>query len=338
MVRRLADCSSGQWNGMKTVSGRMSRVTLAVTSTEPRRVFTATGRRRTGAQDDTEIGWARGFMASVSAHPLVYSNGCPRSSMDRAPGFGPGGCGFESCRGRQNSCPARLPPVTRLPLSTSNFGGGMMSNSPHLAALPAVAAAVLLLLAGCSGGGSPSLLQSRVDASFEVTAAVTYEMVFDLGGTGNPNPVSTTIIQGPWEDASSTPTLAPRPRHTPDPSLDLGDEQYICGRYTGLEPENGCPKARSKPGKTESAIPASHSAILLDEGLAGSAVDFTFSFRETLIESDLELAATSTREIAGSGRTASKSRRPNRSPRRWRYASQKTASFSRRRSPPLKRV
>lgn len=25
---------------------------------------------------------------------------CPRSSMDRAPGFGPGGCGFESCRGR----------------------------------------------------------------------------------------------------------------------------------------------------------------------------------------------------------------------------------------------
>ena len=40
MVRRLADCSPGQWKGMKTVSGRMSRVTLAVTSTEPRRVLT----------------------------------------------------------------------------------------------------------------------------------------------------------------------------------------------------------------------------------------------------------------------------------------------------------
>jgi hypothetical protein len=43
LVRRLADCRSGQWKGTKTVSGRMSRVTLAVTSIEPRRVFTVSG-------------------------------------------------------------------------------------------------------------------------------------------------------------------------------------------------------------------------------------------------------------------------------------------------------
>ena len=47
--------------------------------------------------------------------------GGPRSSMDRAPGFGPGGCGFESCRGRQSSTKRRAqtaerPKATGLPI------------------------------------------------------------------------------------------------------------------------------------------------------------------------------------------------------------------------------
>ena len=74
MVRRLADCSPGQWNGMKTVSGRMSRVTLAVTSTEPRRVRTAIGPPSTTFRRAAVCGWS-----SATAVPdIAFSAGTRR--------------------------------------------------------------------------------------------------------------------------------------------------------------------------------------------------------------------------------------------------------------------
>ena len=159
-----------------------------------------------------------------------------------------------------------------------------MTNLLRLMPACLFAGVILLLLTGCSDNdGASGLLQSRVEASFDVTAKVTYEMAFDLEGTGNPNPVSVAITQGPWGRRSDG-SLTTEARTFSSTLLDLGDEKYICGRDLGED--GGCLRAED--------------AYQDPDELFAYAFGFAFSFRETLTESDeLEWKLTSARTIAG---------------------------------------
>lgn len=175
-----------------------------------------------------------------------------------------------------------------------------MRNGWRLAPVYLLTPVVLLLLAGCSGGEGPAgLLQSRVEASFEVTAKVTYEMALDFApedGTA-PNTVSLTITQGQWGRRSDT-YASTGTRTVSGSMLDLGGEQYICGRYMGLDWGN-VPESQVEAWEEGFCYRGESIGLDTDE-ILGPMLDFTFSFREALNESDeLEWTPTSSRSIAG---------------------------------------
>jgi hypothetical protein len=163
---------------------------------------------------------------------------------------------------------------------------------------------VFLLLTACGEGDSPDLFARRVDASFEVTAKVTYEVAFDPYGTGEANPMSLSITQGRWGRRTDSYTSREDKTYS-GTLLDLGDEQYICNRYSGLGPEDleGLTLTEDQIEAWEDGVCISSELSLDesdDEGLGGF-FDFMFSFRETLKEHDeeVEWEATSSRTIAG---------------------------------------
>lgn len=163
----------------------------------------------------------------------------------------------------------------------------------------AAGVSILLFLTACGDGESPSLFARRVQASFDVTEKVTYEVTFDPQGTGNANPVSMTVTQGRWgrrfdsshgrEGMTFSGTF-----------LDLGDEQYMCNRYTGLD-SLGLPEDQLRAW--EDGVCYTSESVFGDSAdeLFGPVFDFTFSFREFLKEYDgeVEWEATSSRMIAG---------------------------------------
>ena len=162
----------------------------------------------------------------------------------------------------------------------------------------AIGLTVFLLLTGCGEGDSPDLFARRVEASFDVTAKVTYEVTYDPDGTGNPGPVSTTITQGPW--GRRLDSYKSRENMTFSGTfLDLSDEEYMCNRYTGLEAE-GLPEDQIEAW--EDGVCYDSKSVFGDSAdeLFGPLFDFMFSYRQTLMEDDgLEWEAASSRTIAG---------------------------------------
>ena len=161
-----------------------------------------------------------------------------------------------------------------------------------------------MLLAACGEGDSPDLFARRVQASFDVTAKVTYEVTYDPEGSGNANPVSLTISQGRWGRRMDSSTS--RENVTFSGSfLDLGDAEYMCNRYTGLDPDEveafGEVPADQLKAWEDGVCYSAESFKGISEVLDFN-FDFTFSFRETLMkesDEDVEWRATSSRTIAG---------------------------------------
>lgn len=145
----------------------------------------------------------------------------------------------------------------------------------------AIVAAILPFLGGCSSGseGGPlALLRSRAEASFEVTAKVTYEARYEPA-SGAITSSTTTITQGPWGRRwDGTQEIGGQA--VTGSFLDIEGQEYIC--LSPLEEPGFC-------------FPSGGS----DDGLAQVMAGFAFSYMETLRSSDqVELVETSTREVA----------------------------------------
>ena len=156
---------------------------------------------------------------------------------------------------------------------------------------------VCLLLTGCGESDSSNLLARRVEASLDVTAKVTYEMTLDLEGTGHAAPVSSTITQGRWGKRWDSYASRGNTAYY-GTFLDLGDEEYACFPYAGLEPE-GLPEGQLEASE-DGACYSGETRFEIDALVLAREFDLRPSYREFLKETDeLEWKVLPSRTIAG---------------------------------------
>jgi len=157
--------------------------------------------------------------------------------------------------------------------------------------------AVFLSMTACGNGDAPSLLARRVEASLDVTVKVTYEMTLDLEGAGHAAPVSSTITQGRW--GKRWDSYASRGNKAYSGTfLDLGDEEYACFPYAGLEPE-GLPEGQLEASE-DGACYSGETRFEIDALVLAREFDLRPSYREFLKETDeLEWKVLPSRTIAG---------------------------------------
>lgn len=163
--------------------------------------------------------------------------------------------------------------------------------------ISAAALAFLLSLTACGESVSSSLLARRVEASLDVTAKVTYEMTLDWEGTGHVAPVSSTITQGRWGKRWDSYASRGNKAYW-GTFLDLGDEEYACFRYAGLEPE-GLPEGQLGASE-DGACYSGETRFEVNDVVLAREFDFRPTYREFLKETDeLEWKVLPSRIIAG---------------------------------------
>lgn len=144
-------------------------------------------------------------------------------------------------------------------------------------------ALITSVLAACSSddGGPLLRLRSRAEASFEVTAKVSYEWTFSSADPSSK--LTMTVTQGPLGRRLDT-SVGVGDRTYKGTLLDLRDEDYLCGEDAAGTP--GCRPAADVFTSSDDTI--------------STLTDFTFELRQQLVESDeVEVINTSSRQLLG---------------------------------------